>query len=98
MTIVCLSKHAARRAKQRGVTHDLIDLIVDHADIEESAGSGCSILRISRNRLTKLRTQLGDTTDRLTNLVLIWSDRSAMVVTILRDHGRSSGRRYRRAA
>ena len=98
MTVVCLSEHAARRANQRGVPHDLIDLVIANADIDEPAGSGCSVLRISRVRLTALRPHLGATADRLQNLALIWSERTASVVTILRDHGGASGRRYRRAA
>ncbi len=98
MAIVCLSKHAARRANQRGVPLDLIDLLLTSADIDKPVGSGCTVLRISGDALSAMRGQLGATADRLHNLALIWSDRMATVVTIIRDHGGAHGRRYRRAA
>lgn len=92
-----LSTHAQRRARQRGVPDGLIDLVLAHADIDRPAGSGCTVLRISRTRLTDLRPRLGAAAERLANLALIWSDRTETIVTILRDHGGPSARRYRAA-
>ena len=97
MTVASLSRHAERRARQRGVPDGLIDLLLAHADVDAPAGSGCTVLRISRNRLAALRPRLGAAAERLSNLALIWSDRTAQVVTILRDHGTPAGRRYRAA-
>ena len=57
--VVRLSTHAARRARQRGVNDALIDLVLAHADIDDPAGSGCTLLRISRERLADLRPRIG---------------------------------------
>lgn len=94
-----LSRHAERRSRQRGVPHALLDALLANADVEAPAGSGCTVLRISRERLAsaELRRSLGDACDRLGSLALIWSDATAEIVTVVHHKAGRAGRRYRRA-
>jgi len=88
-----MSQHATRRCQQRGVPHEVVQLLLDHHDLDREAGSGCRILRISRRRVRSdaamLEPQLAR---RLENLAVIWSDDRGQIVTVLRNHGTS--RRY----
>ena len=92
-----LSRHALKRANQRGVTHTLLSALLLHADQETPVGGGCAALRLSRGRLAdrSLRSALGAEFDRLDGLVAIVGDDGG-VVTLLRDHNGRAGRRYRR--
>jgi hypothetical protein len=100
MPALALSRHAASRANQRGVPGRLIDALVANADLEHPVGGGCTVLRISRERLEgrDLRRTLGPACDRLRTLALVWSEQTSEVVTVLHDRGGAQGRRYRRAA
>ena len=91
-----LSKHAIARAKQRGVTHQMIKDLIANADVEEPVGRGCTVLRLSRRRLQdqSVRAALGARADQLQSVALIWSE-DGEVVTVLHDHGSRAGRRYR---
>ena len=51
MTEFSMSKHATARANQRGVTHQIISDLLAYADVEEPAGGGCTVLRLSRRTL-----------------------------------------------
>ena len=46
-----LSSHAAMRTQQRGVPHRLIDALMSYADFEAPVGGGCTVLRMTRDRL-----------------------------------------------
>ncbi|WP_374576432.1 DUF4258 domain-containing protein [Phenylobacterium sp.] len=97
MAVLALSKHAAIRANQRGITHQMIEDVLSNADVEAPVGGGCTVLRVSKQRLRD-RTLKGHVTTRpekLASLALVWSDEAAEVVTLLVDHGGAKGRRYR---
>ena len=47
-----LSKHAALRVQQRGVPHHLVAALMNHADFEAPVGGGCTVLRMTRERLS----------------------------------------------
>lgn len=99
MPAFSMSHHAAVRANQRGITHQMIIDLLAHADVEAPVGRGCTVLRLSRRRLQDgdLRAGLGSNPDKLASLALVWSEDSAEVVTVMVDHGGAKGRRYRRA-
>lgn len=99
MPAIALSRHAMVRANQRGVTHDVLDALISHADFEAPCGGGCTVLRLTRDRLLDrdLRASLGPNFDRLKDLAVVVADDTGEVVTVLHDHGRADGRRYRRA-
>ena len=44
-----LTRHAAARARQRGIPKRLLHILLAHADRELHAGAGCSTLRLSRH-------------------------------------------------
>lgn len=96
MLDVELSKHAAARANQRGVSHHLLSTLLDVADIDSPVGSGCRLFRVSRQRLNDraTRRRVGSEADRLASLAVIWSDSTQTIVTVLHHDGRA-GRRYR---
>lgn len=99
MPELALTRHASLRANQRGVTHDMLDALIAYADFEASVGSGCSVLRVSRERLKDrdLRASLGASADRLAGLAVILADDTGEIVTVLHDRGNADGRRYRRS-
>ena len=97
MPQVLLTKHAAARANQRGVTHQMIRDVLEHADIEKPVGDGCTLVRISRHSLEdrSLRASLGSRADQLQSLALICGDDGA-IVSVLHTFATAMGRRYRR--
>ena len=92
-----LTRHAARRSRQRGVTSRMLKAMIAWADLEVPAGDGCTILRFSRERLQdrELRGELGPLADRLGSLVMILAGDADDVVTVLRLRRGGAGRRYR---
>jgi hypothetical protein len=99
MSAFAMTRHASIRANQRGVTHDMLDALIAYADFEASVGGGCTVLRLSRDRLEDrdLRASLGSSADRLASLAVVLADDTGQIVTVLHDHGSAEGRRYRRA-
>lgn len=93
-----LSTHAAMRTQQRGVPHHLIDALMSYADFEVPVGGGCTVLRMTRDRLDDpdLTDRLGAERERLRGLSIVWSDRTGEIVTVLRPRRGRAGRRYRR--
>ena len=55
-----LTQHAVVRTQQRGVPHHLIDTLMSFTEFEAPVGGGCTILRMTRDRLDDL-----DLADRL---------------------------------
>jgi hypothetical protein len=96
VTGLSLSSHAVRRANQRSVSRRTIDALVAHGDVECPVGSGCTVIRFSRDRLkdASLRGTLGGSIDQLKSLAVILSE-DGEVVTVLHDRGGTAGRRYR---
>ena len=94
-----LTQHAALRAQQRGVPHAVIAMILDHADVSTPVGSGCSALRLSKERLhdRALRAAFRSGLDRAANVTLLVDDSTSDIVTVLHDRGGREARRYRRA-
>jgi Domain of unknown function (DUF4258) len=88
--MILLSRHAQRRAQQRGVTQEMIELVLENADIEKNVGDDCTLIRVSRRQAAVIQCS-----DKLSRLALIWSDPRAQIVTVLPVHKSASGRRYR---
>jgi hypothetical protein len=93
-----LSRHAETRSRQRGVSHTLIEALIQFADMEGPAGCNCTFLRVSRKGLSDpvLRERIGGDIDRLGSLALVLGE-DGEIVTVLHDRGGSGGRRYRPA-
>lgn len=92
-----LSRHAAQRIRQRGVTHQMISDLLSVADIDAPVGGDCRVLRASR-RLSKghdAAVRLSTSPEKLSRLAVVVSDVTGEVVTVLMDGGRRRGRRYR---
>jgi hypothetical protein len=72
MTHTRLTRHAAVRANQRGVTRQTVEAVIAWAGVELPARDGCSVLRFSRERLADrdLRATLGPLADRVCSLAL----------------------------
>ncbi len=92
-----LTRHAMMRSQQRGIRPQVIDYVVAEADIDLHAGDGCHSYRISHQKMALLLKAGAPAAklDRAKRVVVIWSERSGEVLTVLHDHGRC-GRRYRR--
>lgn len=93
-----LSNHATVRTQQRGVPHHLLDALMSYADFEAPVGGGCTVLRMSRDRIDDpdLADSLGAERERLRGLSIVWSERTGEIVTVLRPRRGAVGRRYRR--
>jgi hypothetical protein len=93
-----LSNHAATRVQQRGLPHHLIDALMSYADFEAPIGSGCTVLRMTRDRLSDpdVAACLGADRERLRGLSIVWSERTGEIVTVLRPRRGPAGLRYRR--
>ena len=68
-----LSNHATTRVQQRGLPHRLIDALMSHADFEAPVGGGCTLLRMTRDRLddSDLADRLGAERERLRGLSIV---------------------------
>ncbi len=86
-----LSKHAEKRSQQRGAKPGLVELVLNHADIEVPVGSNCQALRVSRRMARGLN--LGD---RIHRHAVIMSGDTGEIVTILPTERGRRGARYRR--
>lgn len=96
-TLSVLTRHAALRAGQRGVTREMIDALLTYGDVEVPVGGGCTCLRCSRAALgPEVRSVIGALADRLLGLRAIIADEDGGIVTVFHDRGRRPGRRYRR--
>lgn len=95
-----LSNHAAMRTQQRGVPRHLVEALMSYADFEAPIGGGCTVLRVTRDRLddADLAERLGARRERLRGLSIVWSERTGEIVTVLRPRQGRAGRRYRRGA
>lgn len=86
-----LSSHAERRCQNRGVRHNLVAAILQHADVDTVIGDDCRLLRVHRRTANALALD-----DRLARYAVIWSDTNARIVTVLPVHQGRRGRRYRK--
>src|SRR6266404_8083730 len=88
--MIALSRHAQLRARQRGVTQEMIEMMLTNADIEKNVGGHCTLIRISKRHAQTIQRS-----DKLSKFALIWSEAHAEIVTILPVHKTAAGRRYR---
>jgi hypothetical protein len=93
----CLSAHARKRARQRGILSTVVDFVLSHADVDLEAGDNCRALRISKHELKNLRRDEASPVEveRAMNVIVIVCEDNKDVVTVMRDCN-SRGRRYRR--
>ena len=92
---VPLSRHAATRIQQRGISLRVLDLVVGHADRELHAGDGCATLRLSRGAAAGLVADGVATPDQAARAVRVAAllGRSG-VVSALRPARSARGRAY----
>lgn len=93
MTRITYSRHAERRAQQRGVPPALAAVVLDHADMEMSLAGGRIALRLSSRALDYLaQDRTPALAEQAKDVVLILA--GDVLVTVLRAWGRAS-RHYR---
>ena len=85
-----ISKHAALRCAQRGVSAKLLAALIESADIEVSAGNGAYAVSVSRLQVAALNLPR-----KLGRYTAIISD-DATLVTVAPVHDGRRGRRWRR--
>lgn len=93
-----LSVHAQKRVRQRGVSGHLLALVLAHADVETELGGGCVGLRVSKRLANRLdmRLSLGSNIAKITNIVVVWSEITASIVTVLHPDNNGHNNRYLR--
>jgi hypothetical protein len=92
-----LTKHAERRAQQRGIKLETINFILHNADVHLHAGKGGKSLRISQRELVRLAQDGASASliDWSRGVVLVVQPCQMLVVTVLHDYGTKAGRCYR---
>ena len=92
-----LTRHAAIRARQRGIGAAMLDAFLSLADAEAPVGGGCIALSISRStkRDRAIRAAFGPMLDRIADLAMVLAE-DGSVVTVMHDRGHGACRRYRR--
>lgn len=93
-----LSAHALKRCGARGIREKMIVRVLDHCDRDISIGDNCRAFSLSASALTGLKQggMAADEVEGLRRLVIVWSDRTARVVTAFRaDRGRRAHRYFR---
>ena len=95
-----LSRHAEKRAQQRGAKPGLVELVLNYADVEVPVGSNCQALRVSRRMARGLN--LGDrvhlyavVVSGLYAVVVSGDTGEIMTITLSTERG-CRGARYRR--
>jgi hypothetical protein len=84
-----ISRHAARRMAQRGITRRRLAALLENADREAFVGSGATSLSVSRKTAGALNLD-----DRLSGFAAILGD-DGTIITILPMAPGRAGRRYR---
>ena len=82
------SDHAYIRCQQRGISRAAMELVLDEGDLVEPAGDHCERIRLSRNQANRLMRHGIDrrTLERVRNIAIIYSRRTAQVVTVMHVH------------
>lgn len=94
---IALTRHAAIRARQRGIPDRLLAILLAHADRELYAGGECSSLRLSKRGAKGLVAEGVATPDEAARVAgLVAVDGRRGVVSVLRATAGRRGRRYRR--
>ena len=90
-----LSKHASKRAQQRGISRRTMDLVMQRADQYRDARDGCVTCWISRRQCAQLRSEglAAAQIERATNVVLVIQPAGGVIVTTL--HGNKVRARFR---
>lgn len=92
-----LSRHAQRRCQQRGITRQVLWILLDHHDLDRDVGGNCRVLRMSRKRARVTSLDFDpQIAGRLERLAVIMSDETGEIVTVMHDTAKS--RRYRASA
>ena len=96
-TDLILSKHAVRRAQQRGIKLDTLEFAILHGDTLLHAGEGLQSMRISKKHSKKLvrNGEKPSTMEKAKNVVLVFDPASGIIVTVLLDKGTKAGKCYR---
>lgn len=94
---VRMTSHAERRARQRGIQQQCIDLVLSHADVVRNAGAQCETWRLSRRAADELHTYgfPASVIARARQLALVVAEGSRVATVLHLNRGRR-GRCYRR--
>jgi hypothetical protein len=93
-----LSRHAAVRAQQRGISPAQLSAIATYADMENRLGGDCYALWISKKALRRLGplTSEGVPTDRLKGLTILQGDDDTLVTTFRSERSKAYRQDVRR--
>ena len=82
------SDHAYVRCQQRGISRAAMELVLDEGDLVEPAGDHCERIRLSRLQARRLQARGVDRRmlERVRNVAVIYSRRTAQVVTVMHVH------------
>ena len=95
------SKHAMKRAQQRGVKDQTVDIIIEFADKRVPSKDNCVSLSVSKKRLKSLVSESkldAQTAEKMTDMVVVVAKEGdeLTVVTVLHAEDGAKGRPYRK--
>jgi hypothetical protein len=91
-----LTRHAERRAKERGLPWRIVSAICANSDRQTPVGGGCVSLMVSRSELQDLAGSISaDDRERMQGVAVVVDAETETVVTVLHVN-RRNGSRYRR--
>lgn len=63
----------------------VVDAVLRYHDQVHDQGAGCSLLRLSRERLrdAEVEAALGDMTDRAAGVAILWNERESEIIRVL---------------
>ncbi|HWA59742.1 MAG TPA: hypothetical protein VG939_00125 [Caulobacteraceae bacterium] len=76
---------AADKASRRRLppSAELINTVLEHADLRDDMGGGRVMLRLSPLRLADLQAELGDEAERAGDVAVIWDEREDEIFRVL---------------
>ncbi len=89
-----LSRHASKRAQQRGISRQTMDLVMERADQYRDARDGCVTCWISRRQCAQLRSEglAAAQIERAVNVFLVIQPADGVIVTTM--HGYKARARF----
>jgi hypothetical protein len=93
-----LTRHAIKRAQQRGIKSETLNFVLDHADAEVHVGNGRFSIHISRRKLKRLHAEGQPITscDRAREIAMVIDYCTSDIVTVMHLKCKNSGRGYRK--
>jgi hypothetical protein len=87
------SRHAAARSQSRAIPHEVIGLVLDHANIERNVGGGVVSAMVTRRKLAELKAVPRNLREKMEGVVVLYAYGDGSIVSVMHAQG-ARARRY----